>query len=365
LSGRFQSIGFRSCIIAAFALGTTLFCQAAEDAASGGGESGSSGSGRRAVPATLRVAKERYKVLLLGRRDGKLLYSYAGGAQNAVAAIDEDDIQSVRMKVDYDRQELAKHVRKQDWSKAGALLFRAVYPISPFLALKDNNMLPLALRAANYMMAAGAVKCDGGWTQAQRAKAEKEYRAAGVILASVSRATWSDRSIEARLKGVICLVMLDRVDKAAEMLDATEVPYPADANHGLYRLARARVLSARGKYLDGIEEAVQSLVFETKDLGTFPDALLLSAYCYEGLEEWYRARDVYYEVARLFQKTHWGDFAEGKLRGIMMAGHTSKAEKAKIENVFFGMDEDVNVKANALLGIMPEEQSEKKEKDAK
>ena len=354
-----------SAVTAALVLCCTLSGQTGDGTTSGKESSGRSAPQRRPVPATLRVGKERHKVLLLGRKEDKLLYTYADSTHRAVATIDAADVRSVDIRVEYDRGDLEKYIRKQEWAQAGALLFRVVYPLLPFLDLKGNNMLPLALRAANYMMAAGAVKSHGGWTKQERETARREYLAARVILSGASRAVWSSLSVEARLKEAICLVMLEDIDEADRLLEATEVPYPADANYGLYRLARSRLLVARGEFQDGIEEAVQSLLFETKDLGTFPDALLLSAHCYEALEEWYRARDVYYEVARLFHQTHWGEFAESKLRAIMLAGHTKTDETAKVENVFFGIEEDLNAKANALLGIVPDGQADKKEKDAK
>ena len=63
----------------------------------------------------------------------------------------------------------------------------------------------------------------------------------------------------------------------------------------------------------------------------------------------YRARDVYYELARLFPGTEWQDLATARLRHIMAAGTTTEKEETSIANVFFGLDEDMNAKARELL----------------
>ena len=63
----------------------------------------------------------------------------------------------------------------------------------------------------------------------------------------------------------------------------------------------------------------------------------------------YRARDVYYEVAKLFPDTEWAKSAREHLQFIMDKGLTKDKEKSDIEIVFFGLNEDVNAKATALL----------------
>jgi hypothetical protein len=98
-----------------------------------------------------------------------------------------------------------------------------------------------------------------------------------------------------------------------------------------------------------MDAAVKSLCFENKDVDTFPDALLISARCYEEMQEWYRARDVYYEVGRLFPKTDWADAAVSRLDFIMKKELTKDKEKLPIENVFFRFHEDMNKLALELL----------------
>jgi len=82
---------------------------------------------------------------------------------------------------------------------------------------------------------------------------------------------------------------------------------------------------------------------------TFPDALLLSARCDEELLEPYRARDIYYEVAKLFPRTDWAAVAVERLHGLMNQGLTREKEKSPIENVFFKTGDDINKLVEALF----------------
>jgi hypothetical protein len=58
---------------------------------------------------------------------------------------------------------------------------------------------------------------------------------------------------------------------------------------------------------------------------------------------------VYYEVSKLFAKTEWDSEARQRLQYLMDKGLTKAKEVSPIENVFFGLDEDVNGKVDALL----------------
>ena len=44
----------------------------------------------------------------------------------------------------------------------------------------------------------------------------------------------------------------------------------------------------------------------------------------------------------VFPKTEWATIAERRLKFILKKGFTKKEEKSPIQNVFFGLDEDVN-----------------------
>ncbi len=339
------------------ALVAVLWCVAAapvvraQTAGSGGG-----------IQATLRIGKERQRVRLLGMKQGRVLFTHAEATHRAVTAVKVSDVESADIKLEYDKDVLSRHLRRQDWEKAAQILFRAVYPAVPFLVLKGNKAVPLALRTGDYLMKAGALKRRGGRTAEDLERAATEYRAAHAVLSGAAAADWSTRSRDATFMDVICLVMLGKLDEAESLLAAAQIPFVMEDCYALYRLAGAHVLVAKGDLRQGIEEAVGSLVFETKDLNTFPDALMLSAHCYEGLEEWHRARDVYYEVARLYRRTHWEVFAKERLTAIMAEGRTTDTEQARVENVFFGIEEDVNEKVRLLLNPAKDPAAAKKEK---
>ena len=133
-------------------------------------------------------------------------------------------------------------------------------------------------------------------------------------------------------------------------------PNPDDDAYGAYNLAYAYLGYLREETLGAMENVVESIAFETKDVDTFPDALMLSARCYELQNSWHRARDVYYEVACLFRNTHWHDLAMDRLRFIVSEGLTTAKEQAQVSNVFFGVEEDMDKKVNELLGIKVDEE---------
>ena len=76
---------------------------------------------------------------------------------------------------------------------------------------------------------------------------------------------------------------------------------------------------------------------------------MLSADCYEQLGNFYRARDVYFEVAKLFPGTDWAEDAITRLEAVMASGKTSKKEASTAESTFFGLEEDMNALAEALI----------------
>lgn len=316
--------------------------------------SATAGAAGKGVAAGIQVGKhkQRQNVVLLGRRKGLVMLRHAnaaGEASTGVVALDPKTIKKVRIRLEYDQKSYAKAKRKKNWAMAGALLAKALAPALPFMDLKNNNLLAPALRAATYFMRAGAAKTNGSREPEARQAGEREYRLANALCQRVMQAEWSPRADRAALMSCICLTALGRLDEAEALLAEQSEPDSGDDDYGLYRLAQGGLLAARGKPLEAIEAAVQGIAFETKDIDTFPDTLMLSAYCYEKLGDWYRARDVYYEVARLFGKTHWAAAARARLEFIMSREYTKKDESVAAANVFFGIEEDVNAEVQALL----------------
>jgi tetratricopeptide (TPR) repeat protein len=278
--------------------------------------------GPQGLEARLRIGERSpQKVVLLGRKDGKVVYHFAENAQ-VISAAAPAEIRGVRMALAIDKAAVAKARRAGDYASAAATLGQALGPTLPFLDLKDNNALPYVLRAGCYFLLAAEQKTGCRFDLPARAAAEQEYLYAHAMFTAAMAAEWSERADAARMRAVISLVGLGRIPAAAELLDTLAEPDPGDDLRGLYSLARAEVLHAQGHGDEALEAVIGGLVFADKDIEAFPTSLLLAAHCYALREDWYRARDVTYEVARLFPGTHWDGAARVALAGLMAAGRT-------------------------------------------
>ncbi len=245
--------------------------------------------------------------------------------------------------------ELHMAVRRQQWTRAIRLLAPFITPLLPYLDLPENNGVEYALSMGDYMMRAANLSLQAARTPKQREAAEEQYRRAYTVLRRVQRAEWSSAGQIADLKSLQCLLALDRPQAARKLFQEAIEPNPGDRAYGLYWLIRAQLDLHSEDFRAAMEAAVKSLCFENKDIDTFPDALMISARCYEELLEWYRARDVYYEVARIFPKTDWSRAARARLQFIMDKELTKAEEKSAVETVFFGLQEDMNKLVRDLL----------------
>ena len=135
-------------------------------------------------------------------------------------------------------------------------------------------------------------------------------------------------------------------EEAQKELEASRNPEPGDAAYGLYWLATAHLHLASGEYEQAVEDVIQSLAFETKDMDTFPEALLLTARCDEEMLGVVTGPGTYTMKWGVFLVGFYSrSFATNRLDYIMAQGLTKSGEVARIENVFFGSDEDLNVKS--------------------
>ena len=326
---------------------------------------GPAARGAANLEARVRIGKQRHRIILLGRRDGMVLFRYADSGSAATAAMKPQDISRLRIRIEYDRDAYTKARRRQEWATAGTVLAKALAPALQFVDIKNNNVVSPAIRAAKCFMRAGSVKTGCHWEIEGRANGQREYQLANALLQAAMKAEWSARADTAALMSSICLVALGKADDAAALLENLSVPDTADDEYGLHRLARATLLVERRQYVEAIEQAVDGIAFETKDIDTFPDSLMLSAYCYGKLGNWYRARDVYYEIARLFSGTHWEIAAREHLKTIVDEALTKEDEAVAVENVFFGIEENMNEKVATLLNPEKDPPSRKKETDPK
>jgi len=277
-------------------------------------------------------------------------------------------ITRAQFEIEYDRYEVAKAVRMNDWPGAVRILLPVVKPLLPYLAMPENNAADLALEMGTYMMrAAGRTARTAGNDAAKRDLAQKQYDAAYDIFKDCARVQWSSVGQVGVLKGCRCLLAMNKPNTARNYVNQIAEPVPGDAAFGHYWLIQGELEYRAAHYREAMDAALKSVCFESKDVETFPDALLLSARCYEELLEPYRARDVYYEVAKLFPRTDWSAAAVDRLKVNMDQGRTKEKEKSAIENAFFKTSDDMNKLVAQLLKDVekpPASEEDEEEPDA-
>ena len=294
---------------------------------------------RKAVDATL-VGRDRTNLVTApdesGQRGGRIPTA-------TIAAVD--------FALDYDRFEVTRAMAKNDWPKAIRILREVYEPTYLYLDLPENNAAEGALDLGTTMMKFARRTARGAKDADERAKASQQYDAAYRVFQACSKAEWSSVGALGILKGCRCLLAVDaeKAKTARRRVEEMEEPTPGDDSYGHYWLLKAELAQLGGDVTNAMDAAVKSVCFENKDVETFPDALMLTADCYERLGNFYRARDVYFEVAKLFPDTDWSADALVRLEAILASGKTQKKEAATAESTFFGLEEDMNALAEALV----------------
>ncbi len=297
--------------------------------------------------AFVMMDNTRREIYLLGRSGTDVLYRMPNSPPGVSAALKPETVQ--RAEFDFRVEENAAYAfaRRREWRQAAQQILAAVQPALPFLDLPENNAAPWAMQAGLYLRKAAQSAARGD--ERARAEAPRLFAQAHAVLRAAGAATWHYQSEVAQIRAILCLLDLGRTDDAAKELALLREPDKGDASFGVYWLARGELEFARGKFVEAMDAATRSLIYENKDVETFPDALILSARCYEELNEMHRTRDIYYEVARLFRGTDWGDNARRRLRRIMKDGLAAEAEETDIAAVFFGSAEDMDAIINQFL----------------
>lgn len=298
------------------------------------------------LTATQRSGKnESLDVELVGRQGNKLAYREKGGPKEASLSIELASVVSLDFDLQLEADPFSRALANRNWTVVATSLWPVITPLLPYLDITDNNAAGLA-----YTMGSAMIKVADGHRKANAEdKARRLYVEAYKVLEILAKAQWFEDAESARLKGVLCLIAITNYPQAEAQLKAAQTPEIGDASWGLYWYAQAVLKVARGDMREAMNAVTRSLAFENKDIDVFPDALLLSARLYEDLLEPYRARDVYYEVAKVFPDTEWSATAREHLKYIMDKGLTKDPEKSSVEVVFFGLNENVNTKVTALL----------------
>jgi tetratricopeptide (TPR) repeat protein len=314
------------------------------------------------IKCTLIVGKLPTEAELIGRaREINRLVTKINFKQ---ILVDPATVVAVDFSTEYVDDTVEVLLRDEKYQEAADMLVNAYALTVPYLDLVENNAVePLMNAGSHYLLAAEKESLKTGVIKVTPA-AEENYKRAYKVYRAVVKAEWYSGAKVAEVKGLFCLLrmgMADAVEKALE--DVTE-PDHGDAAFGVYWMVRAYLYYQKQSLRDAIEASARSLVFETKDLDSFPEALFLSAQCYEDMFEYHRARDTYYEVAKLFQRTDLGEIAFRRLQVIMEQGHTRKEEEKSIEKVFFDSTEDMNVMADEFIAAKVEEERLRQEQEA-
>ncbi len=300
------------------------------------------------VRAIITVADKDSTVMLAGRTDTDLFYSPPNVPPGVYASIPLAGVQNARLEFTVDEMAVDKAVVARRWREAAALVLRGIEPTLPYIDLPGNEAADAAASASIYLLNAAAL--------AQRSGAEGA-KAAQPLLAMVVRlsdrlqgcAAWFNGAEAARLRAVQALTSLNRLDDAVKRMEDAAIPEPGDGDFGLYWLAKATLAEVRGEPREATDAAARSLAFDNKNPETFGPALMLYARSCENAQDWYRARDVYFEVSRLFRGTDYGDLARERLTFIMKEGLTSEKEAANVTKLFFGSEEDMDALAQTWL----------------
>lgn len=312
-----------------------------------------------AVIAEVETGGEFRELKLIGIEDGELAYSAPDAPEGVQAGLDVGQVDSVVFDLEFNPAEVFQAERERNWLDAARIILKSTLPTLPFLALPENNAVEPAFRAGELLeRAAHYYHREGG---GQRETSAKIYEQARKVLAAVARADWNYLAEPARLKAIGCQVMIGQVDEAEKALSAARVPQPYDGAYGQYWLTKGRLLLAKGEARAACNALAKAVVFDSKNVGVFPDALLLFGKSHEELTEYHRARDIYYELGRLFTRTEWGEKGIDRLRYIMENDLTADREKSNIAKVFFGIEEDMNAKSKEFLDRIDQGKQNSKE----
>lgn len=319
------------------------------------------------VQADLTIDNNLKEVDLVGRQDKTLFYRPRGGPEGASMALKLETVTDGEFTLQYDRQPIARALFAERWAEAASLLLPIVTPLLPYLDINENNGVPLAMDASLALLKAAKAMPPAA-DDASKARITALYRRAYSMFKAIGKASWTPDAEIASLRAVECLTAIGDIRQAEEELEAARAPEPGDESYGLYWLVKASIQYTKKQTREAMDSAVKSVVFDNKNIETFPDALFMTARCYEDLLEWYRARDVYYEIVRLFPGTGHATTGRDKLKTLLEKGLTKDKESSPIESVFFGLDEDVNEKVRTLLKSedKPAEETDREdiEKDA-
>lgn len=287
-------------------------------------------------------------------RDSVAVYLAPTSSSPQQGRIPVSTIVAVDFDVDLDKAALSKAIAMGEREKAVSILRAAYSPYFPYADLPENNILDGVMELASMMFGCGRSNLRKAAGSEEKEKlARQQLGAAYDVFMVASRAKWSGLSALAELKACRTMLILDKSKspRVERLLGAMETPRPGDEAYGFYWLLKAELALLAGDDLGQLECSVKSAAFENKDIESFPYALMLCADAYRKTGNHHRARDIYFEVAKLFPGTECAEDAIAALDGVLKSGKTKAAEESTLENAFFGLDEDMNALAGALIEV--------------
>lgn len=306
------------------------------------------------IKTILMVNSINKNVDIVGRNKDKLVCHENGKELSYKIS----EIQSADFRVDYEEYKVQELEMQKKWADAYNLILKAYLPTLNFIDLNENSAVEPLMLAGTYMMDNALLEVKKSPPGKLNEAAVNEYKKAYTLFTKLQKAQWFPGVKTAQLKSILCLLAIGNLDKAAEQFEEIGEPEMGDISYGLYWMVDAKILYEMKKNKEAIEAAIKSIVYDNKDIDSFPDALMLLAQCHEDNLDYYRARDIYFEVSNLFQKTDWGDNAFKRLCFIMDKGLTKKKEDVTIDKVFFDSAENMNDLAEKYIKEKLEEGKE-------
>lgn len=307
------------------------------------------------ITAEIRTEQGYRRLELIDISRGELNFRIEGAPSGVQSSIELDSVLTTIFDVEYDRAAVFAADRERNWVRAAGIILRGTSSTLPFLALPENNAIEPVFRAGQYLERAANnqyISGDPEKVEASRRTYEQAYR----VLDAVAKADWSYLSEPAKLKAANCQAMLGNMENARRIWRNAREPDPYDGAFGQYWLTRGRMLFQEGQVRDAADAFAKTVIFDSKNGPVFCDALLMLAQCHEQMLEYHRARDVYFELARLFRRTEWGEKAIERLKYIMENELTAEDEPTEAARVFFALEEDMNTLVKELLNEIREEE---------
>lgn len=308
------------------------------------------------VKAIVKTQGVKMYLDLIGLTDKELVYVENFQKKTLL----RDAVEGVNFILNFSRYDVKKLEKEKKFSEAATFIVNSVRDTIPYISLPENNVMDYLFDAAFLYLDAASVYDNEKSPQYDKQKAEKEYKYARWTFNQLAKAEWHHSAKIASLYVIYCQLHLGEQDAAANNFETIDEPQIGDASYGVYWMIDAMIKFNQSKLNEALDSAIKSVVFETKNIDTFPKALLFSAYCYEDTLDIYRAREVYFELARLFYPTIEGEKAFSSIRFIMDRKLTEEAEAVGIEKIFFDSVEDVNKKVNDFISEKLKEEEEKK-----